>query len=183
MKVSLKAGDILLEKSEALLLTIDGTIKTPEGLPAWGSIGSAFRRRWQNYLEEVENQLDLPIAHGNSQIITVSNSINHPSFNFIGALSALDHLGPAGHYADHLQQSFLLAMGDLAFYRVKSILSTLPSGGWRVSIETAAHIAERVRRHFSKWETTWTISEHNSSRFKQILPFAKQFDWSIEDQN
>ena len=46
-------------------------------------------------MKEVERQLDLPITHGDSQIVDLSGhaSKNRLSFNYIGAISALDHLG------------------------------------------------------------------------------------------
>jgi hypothetical protein len=185
MKVSVKVCDILSENSEALLMTIDGTIVEPGGSSAWGNVGQNVRRLWPNYMKEVEDHLDLPIPLGNSQIIDISDysSGDRPSFNFIGAISALDHLGSGGHPSNYLVESLILAMGDLAFYKVKSILSTIPTGGWRVPIEKAVHIVETVRRKFTKWDTTWTIGDYNPERIQQIFPFAEQFGWSIEDQN
>ena len=42
MKVSVKVCDILSENSEALLMTVDGTIIEPGGSPAWGNVGQAL---------------------------------------------------------------------------------------------------------------------------------------------
>ena len=42
MKLFLKVCDILSEKSEAILMTIDGEIQEPNGSPAWGNVGQAL---------------------------------------------------------------------------------------------------------------------------------------------
>jgi|TARA_Y100000031_G_scaffold155276_1_gene205405 hypothetical protein len=183
MKVILALGDVIAAEADALLMTIDGTTRSPGGAPAWGKVGQVGRKTWPEFWKKMERELNLPIVIGEAQIVDMSESGSEemPPWRYYGALSSLDHLGQSAHMADHLQGAVLRALGDLAFFRVRSIVSTIPSGGWRVKPEMAAHFVEAARRRFVKWDTTWTIYERYENIFEQLSPLAEKFGWSVQD--
>ena len=183
MKVSVKVCDILSENSEALLMTIDGTIVEPGGSSAWGNVGQATRKKWTEFWLEIESRLDLPIELGDARIVDMSDNVfeDAPPWKFFVALSGLDHSGTSEHFEEHLHGAVMRGLNDLAFYRPRSIISTLPSGFWRVKPEMALNFVESARRRFIKWDTTWIVYERNNDNFEELIPLAKRFGWSVQD--
>jgi len=132
-------GDVFTASADALVVPIDGTFVPRDGQyeRLIGNIGRQFIKRFPSadFVDEMEGQLDLPLALGDAAPIEVSEG----PFRVVVVVSTLFHIS---HLDDKykrsvIRESFLQALRVAQRAEVKALATAILQGGWRFTPEIA----------------------------------------------
>ncbi|MFT3765143.1 MAG: hypothetical protein QM820_06455 [Minicystis sp.] len=133
------AGDVLKVEADALLVPIDGTMRPTDGNleRILGNVGRQFCRRFPaaEFLEELEAQVDLPLALGRAASVEVQEA----PFKVVVVVSTLHHAQPLEHSAKVAvaRTAFGNAIQQAALGGAKHLSTTVLQGGWRLTPQAA----------------------------------------------
>jgi hypothetical protein len=132
-------GDVFTASADALVVPIDGTFVPRDGQyeRLLGNIGRQFIKRFPSadFVDEMEGQLDLPLALGDAAPIEVSEG----PFRVVVVVSTLFHIS---HLDDRykrsvIRESFLQALRVAQQAETKDLATAILQGGWRFTPEIA----------------------------------------------
>lgn len=150
MPVKLIHGDVLDATTEGLILTIDGARKGLEG-----NLARAYARRWPDSFEEIGYEIPYPVPLGRTVALRVEDD---SPFRVILIASTLHHID----VLDERQKlrvtisAFSEAIALARRFKLRSLASTVMSGGWRLPFKPALHAMLTVARPLAEHESGLT---------------------------
>jgi hypothetical protein len=139
--LSLVHGDVLEAHADALIVPIDGTMVPRPGHTErlLGNIGRALVRRFAeaDIIDELEAQLELPLALGRAAVIHIAGS--GARFGSLVVVSTLHHADTldAARKRALVSHSLTAALDVAARAQLGSLATAVLQGGWRLSAEVA----------------------------------------------
>lgn len=124
-------GNVLDARSDALIITIDGAKKGMEG-----NIARGFARRWPELWGEVEAEIPYPLPLG--EVFEYEPASEGP-FNLILIAATLNHKDTLSESEKKgiVRTALCNSITTAAVYGIKSIATTIMTGGWRLSQQSA----------------------------------------------
>lgn len=180
MKLVWTLGDIADARSDALLVSFDGSTRAPDGSPAWGNVGFAIRRRWPELWDEVDDLLELPVGLGTTQLVEVADAgVELPEgLQVVGAMSTLDHRsGAAARFPALARRALGRALDGLRAFSVGTVAMVLPVGGWRVTPPSAVDIVDAVRADGAGRGMVVHVFERDATRHATLSPELAGRGW------
>ncbi len=124
-------GNVLDAQADALIITIDGAAKGMEG-----NIARAFARKWPDVWKELDDGILYPLGLG--EVFEYEPPSECP-FRLILISSILSHKDTLTEPAKKgiVRTAFENAINIAADYGIKTIATTIMTGGWRLSQQSA----------------------------------------------
>lgn len=124
-------GNVIEAQADALIITIDGAKKGMEG-----NIARAFARKWPDIWSDIEEEIPYPLPLG--EVFDYEPASGCP-FRLILIASTLNHKDTLTESAKKgiVRTALHNAMTLSADYGIKSIVSAIMTGGWRLSQQSA----------------------------------------------
>jgi hypothetical protein len=137
--IQLVEGDVLDQSADALVIPVDGTFspRADQMARILGNIGRQFLRRFPEVelLDEIESQVDFPLALGTVAAVQLSES----PFRLAILASSLHHAGALDSSSKRasVRSCFAQGLSLAAAEGAKVLASPVLQGGWRLSPEVA----------------------------------------------
>lgn len=138
MKLSIEHEDLFAQGADALIVSIDGELPPSEPIDrVLGNVGRQLVRRFaaHDVLEQIESQLDLPLALGRAQCIACEGV----PFAWLVLVSTLHHTGAqdAREKRALVSRAFSAALESASRAGARTVRTTILQGGWRLSARDA----------------------------------------------
>ena len=136
-------GNVLDAATEGLILTIDGMRRGMEG-----NLARAYARRWPDSFEEIGYDIPYPLPLGRTFAVRLDDD---SPFRLVLIASTLHHLEvlDEGQKAAVTTNAFREAIALAQRFRLRSLATTVMSGGWRLPLRSAFHLMLRQARPLS----------------------------------
>lgn len=133
MNIEIEKGNLFDSESGAIILTVDGASKGMEG-----NIARAFGRLYPDIWEELEYDIEYPIALGSAKIYSLEPDLGCKSSHCIIA-STLNHIDVIDdrEKLEIISQALRASLSLAANNGVSSVCTGILAGGWRLEIEEA----------------------------------------------
>lgn len=137
MKLSIEHEDLFAQGADALIVSIDGELPPSEPIDrVLGNVGRQLVRRFAEHnvhdvLEQIESQLDLPLALGRAQCVACEGL----PFAWLVLVSTLHHTGAqdAREKRALVSRAFSAALESASRAGARTVRTTVLQGGWRLS--------------------------------------------------
>lgn len=134
MKLEITGEDLFAQGADALIVSIDGAVPPSEPLDrVLGNVGRQLVRRFaaQDVLDQIESQLDLPLALGRAQSIPCEGL----PFSWLLLVSTLHHTGAQDESEKRalVSRAFSAALECASRVGARTVRTTVLQGGWRLS--------------------------------------------------
>ena len=173
MNITIQKGNLFDSKAGAIILTVDGASKGMEG-----NITRAFARLYPDAWEELEYDIEYPMALGSSKIYSIDPILGCKNSHCIITstlhhLDVLDNRDKLKVISNSLRASLSLASNKC----IPTVCTAILSGGWRLDIIDA------LEEMLSSYNIARNLSEHvpqleiyvlGSSEFKRIESYIAE---------
>lgn len=138
MKLSIVVGDVLDQAADALIVAIDGEVRSDEPVDRiLGNIARQLVRRFaaHDVVDQIESQLDLPLALGRATSITLEAL----PWTTLVLVSTLHHTGAHDERDKRalVVRSFASALACCHAANARSVATAVLQGGWRMGVMEA----------------------------------------------
>lgn len=147
MNIELRQGNLFESRSDAIILTVDGGSKGMEG-----NIARTFARMYPDAWEELEYDIEYPIALGSAKIYSIDPELEcHNSHCIVAStlhhIEILENSEKLKVISSALRSSLYLSSQK----RLSSVCTAILAGGWRLEIEEAL---EEMLKTYERAKTT-----------------------------
>lgn len=134
MNLAVLSEDLLAQRADAIVVPIDGAVHASESVDrVLGNVGRQLVRRFteQDLLDQIESQLDLPLALGEAQAVECEGI----PFRWLVLVSTLHHTGALDDRGKRalVGRACSSAISVAVRAGARTVATGVLQGGWRLS--------------------------------------------------
>jgi hypothetical protein len=177
VKLSIVVGDVLEQPGDALVVPIDGEARADESIDRLlGNIGRQLAKRFAKHavIDQLESQLDLPLALGHATSVPVEGL----PFATLIMVSTLHHTAARDDRDKRalVVRSFASALACAHRTDTQRLVSAVLQGGWRMTA-TEAFSAMLTAMDASVFAGELVIATRDDATAESLRGHARSVGW------